>query len=153
MDLDHYTNSKAERIDLKTDDHCPGTVEGVCLGVGRRDFDKMCQREASDESARVRSMAPGSIGDYLWELYIESRSRNPDWQEREEEYLGPMGWLKTISNYRKKLVCIVGGTSKHYMPHPIRVDEGRTGVVFIAPSRRTGGTGGRLDHGTKQTLR
>ena len=112
---------------------------GVGIVVHRGDFVDFCGREGYWLGGKLleKSTSKGcSVGEYLHSI---ARRISPD------------GILDTsnVRRYRKLLCDEIGGSSKHYLPHPLVVD-GDVAIVFIAPGRY--GTGTKYERGKKEEL-
>jgi hypothetical protein len=103
----------------------PGEVpEGIGLLVQGNDLAQLCDREGYSGGAarRLRDEATQrgqDLAAFLWTLLADTGFDTP--------------------RFRQRLFSLVGYTSPHYLPHPVRLDEQRFALTFLAPGRE--GTG------------
>jgi len=111
---------------------------GVGLVVSREHFTTICAREGYHrELARILMKKANdlgcSIGEYLFKLAKKvSRDGILD--------------ITNVNAYRKLLYRKIGGTSKHYIPHPLVMDD-KVAITFIAAGKY--GTGKDMFDGLK----
>ena len=99
--------------------------EGVLLLLQPSDLARLCDREGYSsgalqrlrEEARLKRQA---LGDYLWSLYVDTELN--------------------LALFRQRLFKLVGYTSPHYVPHPVRVDTDHIAITFLAPGREGSGS-------------
>jgi hypothetical protein len=119
-----HADQPIEARTLAADTEPSHVPEGVSLLVQPNDFARMCDREGYSSGAvhRLRHEAAASqdLAAFLWSL------------------LAAAGY--DIAAFRQRLVQLVGYTSPHYIPHPVRVDGARFGIVFLAPGREGSGS-------------
>lgn len=106
-----------------------GRVEALGLRVSADDGLRLVQREgyrpAAVQAVMERAEADGlNVAELLWRLTAECGHE--------------------IAAYRGRLCALTGYTSPHYIPHPVRLDAGDSGLhdyalLFLAPGRH--GTG------------
>jgi hypothetical protein len=99
-------------------------VEAIGLLLQPRDLAKLCDREGYSAGALQRLQEEGQrngrdLATFLWCLLEEHAF--------------------DTRAFRQHLFRLVGYTSPHYIPHPVRVDGARFALTFLAPGRE--GTG------------
>jgi len=99
-------------------------VEGVALLLPPTGLARVCEREGYSGGAlqRLRGEAAArrlELAAFLWTLLEAS--------------------LFDVPSFRQRLFKLVGYTSPHYLPHPVRLDDGRCAVTFMAPGREGSG--------------
>lgn len=100
-------------------------LEGISLLVPPNDFGRLCDREGYSSGAvqRLRQEAAArreDLGAYLWAIFADAGHEIPA--------------------FRQELFKLVGYTSPHYVPHPVRLDGNRFAVTFLAPGREGSGS-------------
>lgn len=100
-------------------------LEGIGLVVQPNDFARLCDREGYSGGAvqRLRQEATANrqdLASFLWSI------------------LEKAGF--DIRGFRERLFRLVGYTSPHYLPHPVRLDGTRCAVTFLAPGREGSGS-------------
>jgi hypothetical protein len=100
------------------------SVEGVALLLPPTGLARVCEREGYSSGAlhRLRDEAAArrlDLAAFLWSLLDAA--------------------LFDVPSFRQRLFKLVGYTSAHYLPHPVRLDDGRFAVTFIAPGREGSG--------------
>ena len=110
-------------------DQPDGRVEALGLRVSADDALRLVQREgyrpAAVQAVMERAEADGlNVAEWLWRLAAECGHE--------------------IAAYRGRLCALTGYTSPHYIPHPVRLRAGDSGLhdyalLFLAPGRH--GTG------------
>ncbi len=98
--------------------------EGLALLVQPSDLARLSDREGYSSGAlqRLREearLAHQDLGEFLWSLFAEAELN--------------------LGAFRQRLFKLVGYTSPHYVPHPVRLDDERVAITFLAPGRE--GTG------------
>lgn len=93
-------------------------VEALALTVSLADACRLAQREGYDpavlQQLAQEAQAQGlTLAGFLWQLYSEA------------EY--------EVVPYRRRLFAITAFTSAHYIPHPVRLGDAETALVFLAP--------------------
>ncbi len=118
-----------------------GGPEAVALCVPPAELSRLSEREGYASAACERLLA-------------EAHRANQD--------LAPFLWgvleaaAFDIPRFRALLFARLGYTSPHYIPHPVRIDASRFGILFLAPGRE--GTGAaqvapvRIRTGTPQLM-
>lgn len=101
-----------------------GEVETLALTVALEDFLRLVKREgyrpeAMQQLAEIAATRQRSVAEWLWELQADA------------------GHDPVL--YRRKLFALTNYTSPHYIPHPVRLANGRYGLIFLAPGSE--GTG------------
>jgi hypothetical protein len=101
-----------------------GGPEAIGLVVQPADLARLCDREGYSSGAlqRLREEAAGrrlDLAGFLWSV------------------LGDAAF--DVAEYRKRLFRLLGYTSPHYVPHPVRIAGERYALTFLAPGRE--GTG------------
>ncbi len=130
MDIDNYV------LEGRLVEPCYIPDEGF-VGVGllvKRDyFPEICAREGFSRELSLKLIDKAqkeqlSVGEYLHKL---AKKVSQD------------GILSTtnVRKYRKILYEELGGTSIHYIPHPLILDNGDVAIIFIAPGRYGTGAG------------
>jgi hypothetical protein len=110
---------------LPADAPVTADLEGISLLVPPNDFGRLCDREGYSSGAvqRLRQEAAARRQDlaaYLWTMFADAGH--------------------DIPAFRQQLFKLVGYTSPHYIPHPIRLDGTRFAVTFLAPGREGSGS-------------
>lgn len=104
----------------------PGEApEGISLRVRPNDLARICDREGYSSGAlqRLRQDAAATGQDvavFLWTLL-----------ERDHH---------SIPAFRARLFKLISYTSAHYIPHPVRLDDHRVAITFLAPGREGSGS-------------
>jgi hypothetical protein len=98
--------------------------EGLALLVQPSDLARLCDHEGYSSGAlqRLREEAfrrQAELAAFLWSLLEEAQHNVPA--------------------FRQRLFKLIGYTSPHYLPHPVRLDTQRFAITFLAPGRE--GTG------------
>lgn len=98
--------------------------EGLALLVHPSDLARLSDREGYSSGALQRlgeeaRLTRQGLGEYLWSLFAAADLNLPA--------------------FRQRLFKLVGYTSPHYIPHPVRVDDAHVAITFLAPGRE--GTG------------
>jgi len=99
--------------------------EGLLLLLQPSDLARLCDREGYSSGAlqRLREEARlkrQELADYLWALYVDAELN--------------------LATFRQRLFKLVGYTSPHYVPHPVRLDSERIAITFLAPGREGSGS-------------
>lgn len=100
-------------------------LEGIGLLVQANDFARICDREGYSGGAvqrfRQEAAAKGQdLAAFLWSILEDA------------------GF--DIRTFRERLFKLVGYTSPHYLPHPVRLDGSRCALTFLAPGREGSGS-------------
>ena len=95
-----------------------GEVETLALTVSLEDFSCLVKREgyspiAMQQLATMAQEQGKSLADFLWSIHEEAEHNRVA--------------------YRRRLWVLTGFTSPHYIPHPVRFDDGRCALIFLAP--------------------
>ena len=120
---------------------------GVGLTIPREHFTLVCRREGYPDNLaeiliRKAERQKCSIGEYLFKIAKRVSSD---------------GVLNTtnVGAYRRLLYREINGTSKHYIPHPLVIDE-KIAIIFIAAGRYGTGkeslSGVKVDYGIHEVL-
>jgi hypothetical protein len=114
-----------EAQSLAADAPTTGVPEGIGLWVRPNDLARLCDREGYSSGAmqRLRQEATArqqDVAAYLWWV------------------LETAGFATAA--YRERLFKLIGYTSPHYIPHPVRLGGGRFAITFLAPGREGSGT-------------
>jgi len=130
MDLDYFYPLKAKIIDQVDKPPNKGFI-GLGLEILAEDFPKVCKREGYKSSYGLKLLKKAkkqnkTIGEFLLDMLKDCDTGS---------------FEDTVRRYRQKLNEIVG-VSKHYLPHPIELEDGRVAIAFIAPGKY--GTGDRI---------
>lgn len=101
-----------------------GEIEALALTVSLEDFSCLVKREgyspiAMQQLATLAQEQGKSLADLLWSIHEEAEHNRV--------------------TYRRRLWVLTGFTSPHYIPHPVRLGDGRCALIFLAPGRE--GTG------------
>ena len=122
-------HSALEAEAVSPTDQPDGRVEALGLRVSADDGLRLVQREgyrpAAVQAVMERAKADGlGVAEWLWRLAAECGHE--------------------IAAYRGRLCTLTGYTSPHYIPHPVRLHAGDSGLhdyalLFLAPGRH--GTG------------
>jgi len=109
---------------LATDTPVGDTPEAIGLLVQPADLSRLCEREGYSGGAiqRLREEAASKgleLAAFLWGVFADVAF--------------------DLGLFRQRLFKLVGYTSPHYVPHPIRLDDRRFAITFLAPGRE--GTG------------
>jgi hypothetical protein len=112
----------AETIDGKTDE--TSFPEAIAFTFSTGDFIRVAEREGyraamARRLAELALQAGGELASYLWAL-LEQRDFD-------------------VAAYRHALRRVVGYTSPHYLPHPVRMPDGSAAVTFLAPGSEGSG--------------
>lgn len=110
---------------LAADAPASGAPEGIALWVRPNDLARLSDREGYSSGAmqRLRQEATAcrqDVAGFLW-------SR-----------LEAAGFATAA--FREQLFKLIGYTSPHYIPHPVRLDEKQFALTFLAPGREGSGT-------------
>ncbi len=102
-----------------------GGAEGVGLWMRPNDLARLCDREGYSSGAiqRLRQEAAGrqqNVAALLWTLLEQA------------------GFA--IAPFRQRLFKLIGYTSPHYVPHPVRLDTDEYAITFLAPGREGSGS-------------
>jgi len=95
-----------------------GEVEALALTVPLDDACRLAKREGYNPAA-VRQLAERaqaralSLADFLWEVHAEAEH--------------------DVAAYRRRLFALTGFTSAHYIPHPVRLMDAGSALIFLAP--------------------
>lgn len=93
-------------------------IEALALTVSLEDGCRLTKREGYSPEA-VKKLATlatdrrAHLADFLWMLGAEVEH--------------------DVVAYRQRLFALTGYTSPHYIPHPVRIADGRTALIFLAP--------------------
>ncbi len=109
---------------LEADAPSSDVPEGLSLLVQPNDLARLCDREGYSSGAvqRLRQEAAAKrvdLATFLWSLFND------------------VGF--DVTAFRQRLFKLVGYTSPHYVPHPVRLDGERFAITFLAPGKE--GTG------------
>lgn len=112
---------------MAADAPASGLLEGIALRVRPNDLASLCDREGYSGGAmqRLRQEATAQqqdIGTFLW------------------SQLEAAGFATDV--YRQRLFKLIGYTSPHYIPHPVRLDRAQYAITFLAPGREGSGAAG-----------
>jgi hypothetical protein len=99
--------------------------EGLGLVLQPNDLARLAEREGYSSGAiqRLRDEAARQklgLAAFLW-TQLEAASHD-------------------VVGFRQRLFRLVGYTSPHYVPHPVRLDGQRFGLTFVAPGREGSGS-------------
>lgn len=114
-----------EARSLSADAPATDLSEALGLLVSPNDLARLCDREGYSGGAvqrlRQEAAARGTdLAAFLWSLFAEGGH--------------------DVVTYRRTLFRLVGYTSPHYVPHPVRVDGNRHAITFLAPGREGSGS-------------
>jgi len=117
-------NGPIEARLLAADAPPAGGVEGLALEVAPVALARLADREGYSSGAlqRLREDAAHErmpLTDYLWAVFEQA------------------GF--DVGTFRERLYRKIGYTSPHYVPHPVRLADGRCALTFLAPGAE--GTG------------
>jgi len=104
-----------------------GAPEGIAFWVRPNDLAQLCERE-------------GYSGGAMQRLRQEAAARRQDVATFLWSQLEAAGFV--TSAFRERLFKLIGYTSPHYIPHPLRLDGGQVAITFLAPGREGSGTAG-----------
>lgn len=95
-----------------------GEVEALALTVPLDDFSRLAKREGYDPTVLQRLAALAQtqgthLADFLWQLQAEAGHN--------------------LVAYRRRLFAQTAFTSPHYIPHPVRLEDTGSAVIFLAP--------------------
>jgi len=95
-----------------------GEVEALALTVSLEDFSCLVKREgysplAMQQLATLAQERGKALADFLWSIHEEATHDRVA--------------------YRCRLWGFTGFTSPHYIPHPVRLDDGSCALIFLAP--------------------
>lgn len=117
------TDIEAQQFPLEGERLSPETtpteeVETLALTVSLDDFLRLVKREGYSPEAMQRLadfafIRKQSLAEYLWQLQTEATHDRVA--------------------YRRQLFQLTAYTSPHYIPHPVRLDDGAYAVIFLAP--------------------
>jgi hypothetical protein len=110
---------------LAADAPASGALEGIALWVRPNDLARLSDREGYSSGAmqRLRQEAAAhrqNVAGFLW-------SR-----------LEAVGFA--TGAFRAGLFKLIGYTSPHYLPHPVRIDDNQFALTFLAPGREGSGS-------------
>jgi len=130
MDLDYFYPLRAKIIKRVNEPPSRGFI-GLGLEIPAEDFPIVCKREGYNSSYGSKLLKKAkeqnkTVGEFLLDILKDCDTSS---------------FEDTIKRYRQELSRIAG-VSKHYLPHPIDLEDGRVAVTFIAPGKY--GTGGRV---------
>ena len=99
--------------------------EGVLLLLQPSDLARLSDREGYSSGAlqRLREearLARQDLAEFLWALFVAAELN--------------------LAAFRQRLFKLVGYTSPHYIPHPVRLDASRVALTFLAPGREGSGS-------------
>jgi hypothetical protein len=118
-----------------------GAPEGIAFWVRPNDLAQLCEREGYSGGAmqRLRQEAAAQrqdVATFLW------------------SQLEAAGFV--TSAFRQRLFKLIGYTSPHYIPHPLRLDGGQVAITFLAPGPEGSGAAGvvpvRMRTGTVELM-
>lgn len=114
-----------EAFVLASDAPASGVPEALGLRVSPNDLARLAEREGYSSGAlqQLREEAgrrATDIATFLWQLLAET------------------GF--DVVRFRERLFRLVGYTSPHYLPHPVRIDAQRFGLTFLAPGPEGSGS-------------
>jgi cation transport regulator ChaC len=109
---------------LAADAPASGTPEGILFSVRPNDLARLSDREGYSSGAMQRlrqeaATAGQELALFLW-LHLEAA-----------------GFATSV--FRERLFKLIGYTSPHYVPHPVRLDRGQFAVTFLAPGSEGSG--------------
>lgn len=135
MDIDDFV-LKGSIIKTKVEH---GYVEGLLVKITQRNFPEFCSREGYMGGNKLISYSSkfNSIGEALWKLFQKSIKND---------------YYRSIRNYRKKLGDILGYTSKHYIPHPLVIENLGYAITFIAPGKYGTGNGNLISRKIEEKI-
>jgi cation transport regulator ChaC len=99
-------------------------LEGMAFKVRPNDLARLCDREGYSSGAmqRLRQEAAACRQDVAAFLWSE---------------LAAAGFATGV--FRKRLFKLISYTSPHYIPHPVRLDDTRCAITFLAPGSEGSG--------------
>jgi hypothetical protein len=120
-----YTHQPIEARTLAPDAPPSEGPEGLLLLVQPSDLARLSDREGYSSGALQRLREDGrlarqDLAAYLWSLFVDAELN--------------------LAAFRQRLFKLVGYTSPHYLPHPVRVDDERVAITFLAPGREGSGS-------------
>jgi hypothetical protein len=98
-------------------------LEGIAYVLPPNEFARLCDREGYSGGQRLRQEASTrgqDVAAFLWSILADAAF--------------------DVGQFRQRLFKLVGYTSPHYVPHPVRLDGGRFAVTFLAPGREGSGS-------------
>lgn len=118
MDIDYFDH-KGSTIMTNLDQ---SYVEGLVIKIKQKDFPEFCNREGYIKGNELISFSSKSknIGYALWNLFLSSKQENS---------------IQSIKKYRKNLFKKICYTSRHYIPHPLKLKNLGNALTFVAPGR------------------
>jgi hypothetical protein len=95
-----------------------GEVEALALTVPLDDLYRLAKREGYNSAAVQRlaelAQAQGNnLADFLWQMHAAAEH--------------------DVVAYRRRLFALTGFTSPHYIPHPVRLTNAGSALIFLAP--------------------
>ncbi|MFI5366672.1 MAG: hypothetical protein ACHQ4J_13730 [Candidatus Binatia bacterium] len=120
-----YTHQPIEARILASDAPPSEGPEGLLLLVQPSDLARLSDREGYSSGAlqRLREdarLARQDLAEYLWSLFVAAELN--------------------LTAFRQRLFKLVGYTSPHSLPHPVRLDDERVAITFLAPGREGSGS-------------
>jgi hypothetical protein len=109
---------------LAADAPASAVPEGIAFAVRPNDLARLSNREGYSSGAMQR-------------LRQEAVARRQDLAAFLWSHLEAAGFATTV--YRERLFKLIGYTSPHYVPHPVRMDGGQFAITFLAPGREGSG--------------
>ncbi len=102
-----------------------GEVEALALTVPLDDLCRLAKREGYSSAAVQRlaelAQAQGNnLADFLWQMHAAAEH--------------------DVVAYRRRLFALAGFTSPHYIPHPVRLTDAGSALIFLAPGFEGTGT-------------
>jgi len=119
------TTRPLEARPLPADAPPSSAPEGMGLVVQGNDLAELCDREGYSGGAARR-------------LRDEAAQRGQDLAAFLWSVLGEAEFDTAV--FRQRLFKLVGYTSPHYVPHPVRLEANRFAVTFLAPGREGSGS-------------
>jgi cation transport regulator ChaC len=110
---------------LPADAPAADTPEGMAFWVRPNDLARLSDREGYSSGAiqRLRQEATArrqDVAAFLWSHLEAARFDS--------------------STYRERLFKLIGYTSPHYIPHPLRLNDAQLALTFVAPGREGSGS-------------
>lgn len=126
---------------LAADAPASGGLEGIALWMRPNDLAQVSDREGYSSGAMQR-------------LRQEAAAQRQDIGAFLGSQLEAAGFVTAA--FRERLFKLIGYTSPHYIPHPVRLDGERTSITFLAPGREGSGAAGivpvRMRTGTVELM-
>jgi len=130
MDLDEFYPLEGKIIERVTKPPNRGFI-GLRLEIPAREFPKVCNREMNNREygeklLKIAKEQNKTVGEFLLDILRDCSANS---------------FEDAIRKYRQKLSTVLG-SSEHYIPHPVELEDGRVAVTFIAPGKY--GTGSNI---------